>query len=178
MKKSKKLKILHKACGVCEQCEFDFKYNQNASFCYVLNFNEKFCYCAVEDDFILNGFEINRLRDTEFVAVLNNATNEINRQNGILDDLEAPNVDISSWRAVFGSLAKTDMFIRIENEYTGFFRIGKIKKVKKKSVVFKSFDGDGVWQPKLGIPFSEITTVRFGDRYTVYWQKYLTRRDK
>lgn len=178
MKKSKKLKALHKVCGVCEQCEFNFKYSQNASFYYVLDFNEKLCYCAVEDDFILNGFEINRLRDTDLVSVLDNATNEINRRNGILDGLEAPDVDISSWKAVFNSLAKADMFIRIENEYTDFFRIGKIKKVKKKSVVFKSFDGDGVWQPKIKIPFSEITTVRFGDRYSEHWKVYLTRRNK
>lgn len=173
MKKSKKLKILRKSCGTYDYCEFDFKYCANAVYYYVLDFSEKLCLCACEDDFILDGFEVCRLRDTESVELVKNATVEINRQNGLLDDIEDPNVDISSWKTVFSSLAKTGLYVIVRNDYRDFFRIGKIKKVKKSSVVFKSFDGDGVRQPKIKIPFSDITSVQFGNRYSTYWKKYL-----
>lgn len=177
MKKAKKLKILKKSCGTYDYCEFDFKYCKNACFYYVLDFNEKLCLCACEDDFILDGFEIVRLRDAERISLIDNATVEINKQNGLLDDLEAPKLDISSWRTVFKSLAKTEYYVCVRDEYWGFFRIGRIKKVKKSSVIFKSFDGDGVWQPKIKIPFSDITSVQFGDRYSTYWKRYLASVD-
>ena len=107
------------------------------------------------------------------MRLLDNATVEINRRNGILDELEPPRVDLTSWETVFRSLEKTDLYIVVQNEYRGFYRIGKIKKIKKSGVVFKSFDGDGVWQPKIKIPFSDITTVQFGNRYSMYWREYL-----
>lgn len=178
MKKSKKLKILRRSCGTYDYCEFDFAYCANTCYYYVLDFNERLCLCAGEDDFILNGFEINRLKDIERVELLDNATVDINKRNGLLDGLETPAVDITSWKTAFESLAKTDFFVIVENEYCGFFRIGKIKRVKKKSVVFKSFDGNGVWQPKIKIPFSDITTVRFCDRYSTYWKAYLDKERK
>lgn len=173
MKKSKKLKILRKSCGTYDYCEFDFKYCANAVYYYVLDFNERLCLCACEDDFILDGFEVCRLRDAKRVALINNATVEINRQNGLLDNIEEPNVDISSWKALFNSLEKIGLYVTVRNDYRGFFRIGKVKKVKKSGVIFKSFDGNGVWQPKIKIPFSDITSVQFGNRYSTYWKKYL-----
>lgn len=173
MKKSKKLKILRRSCGTYDYCEFDFAYCAYACYNYVLDFNERLCLCAREDDFILNGFEICRVKDIERVELLDNATVAINKRGGLLDGLETPTVDIASWRTVFETLAKEDFFVIVQNEYRRFFRIGKIKRVKKKSVIFKSFDGDGVWQPKIKIPFSDITTVQFGSRYAAYWKEYL-----
>lgn len=178
MKKSKKLKILRRSCGTYDYCEFDLAYCANACYYYVLDFNERLCLCACENDFILDGFEINRVKDMERVELLDNATVDINKRNGLLEGLETPAVDITSWKTAFESLAKTELFVIIENEYRGFFRIGKIKRVKKKSVIFKSFDGDGVWQPKIKIPFSDITTVRFGNRYSTYWKAYLDKERK
>lgn len=177
MKKSKKLKILRRSCGTYDCCEFDFAYCANARYNYVLDFNERLCLYACEDDFILDGFEICRVKDIERVEPLDNATVDINKRGGLLDGLETPAVDITSWRTVFEALAKEDFFVIVQNEYRGFFRIGRIKRVKKKSVIFKSFDGDGVWQPKIKIPFSDITSVQFGSRYAVYWKKYLDEKN-
>ena len=177
MKRSRIMKNLKKACGTYDYCRFDLKY-ESLLYNYVLDFNEKLCLCACEDDFIIDGYEIYRLRDMESVKLVNNATVEINRQNGILDGLELPKIDISSWRTVFESLEKTGFYITVRNEYRGFFRIGKIKRVKKSGVIFKSFDGDGVWQPKMKISFSDITLVQFGNRYSTFWGEYLARRKK
>lgn len=178
MKRSKKLKILRKSCGTYNYCEFDYTYCANACYGYVIDFNERLCLCACEDDFILNGFEISRLKDMRRVELLKNDTVKINRQRCLLDDLEAPKIDISGWKTVFKSLSETDLFVIVQNEYRGFFRIGKIKKVKKSSVIFKPFDGEGVWQPKIKIPFSDITTVQFGNRYSTVWREYLKRGRK
>ncbi len=97
----------------------------------------------------------------------------INRRLGLLDDIETPEIDPTSWRTVFKSLAKTDFYIIIQNQSTDRYHIGKIKEIRKKSVVFKDFDAFGVWQHKVKIPFSEIALVRFEDRYSVNWISYL-----
>ena len=178
MKASKKMKILKKSCGTYDYCGFDLKYNANTVYNYVLDFNERLCLCALEDDFIIDGYEVCRLRDIKRVKLIDNATVEINRQNGILDESDPPKLDISSWKNVFGSLEKTGLYVIVRNEYKGFFRIGKIKKVKKSGVVFKAFDIDGVWQPKIKIPFSDITSVQFGNRYSTFWREHLTRSKK
>ena len=178
MKASKKLKILKKSCGTYDYCKFYFKHSDYEFYHYVLDFNERLCLCALEDDFIIDGYTVCRLRDIKYIKIVDNATVEINRRNGILDELEPPRVDITSWKTVFGSLEKTDLYIVVQNEYSGFYRIGKIKRVKKSSVVFKAFDGDGVWQPKIKIPFSDITSVQFGNRYSTFWREHLTRSKK
>lgn len=173
MKKSKKIKILKSSCGTYDFCRILFKYTYNWTYYYILDHNEYLCFNAREDDFILNGFEINRLSDIKDIAIMSNATIDINKRRGLLNGLEIPEINISSWKTVFEFLAKTDFYVIVQNEYRGFFRIGKIKKVKKSSVIFKSFDGCGVWQHKIKIPFSDITTVQFGDRYSNVWKEYM-----
>lgn len=173
MKKSKKMKVLRKSCGTYDFCRCWFKYNDFYRYFYILDFSDKLFFGAVEDDFILDGFEINRLSDINRIEIKVDGCIKINRRLGLLDDIETPEIDPTSWRTVFKSLAKTDFYIIIQNQYTDSYHIGKIKEVRKKSVVFKDFDAFGVWQHKVKIPFSEIASVRFADRYSVNWKSYL-----
>ena len=54
------------------------------------------------------------------------------------------------------------------------FAIRHIEKVLKNKVLFKYFDADGIWQDELlEIPFSQITTVKFGSRYVETFSKYV-----
>lgn len=183
MKKTKKLKILRKTRGTYDFCRVFFKYIDFYRYYYILDYSEKLFLGAVEDDFILDGFEINRISDIDKIEVKDDGCIKINRRHALLDDLETPEIDLTSWRTVFESLAKTDFYVIIQDQYDGGYHIGKIKEVGKNSVVFKHFDAFGIWQHKEKIPFSEITSVRFADRYSTNWQEYLTshktpRKDK
>lgn len=167
------MKLLHKSCGTYDLCRCWFKYNVFYSYFYILDYSEKLFLGAVEDDFILDGFEINRQSDIDRLEIKDDACVKINKRLGLLDGIEVPKIDLTSWKTVFKSLAKTDFYIIIQNQYNDSFYIGKIKKVGKKSVTFKHFDAFGVWQHKEKIPLTEITSVRFADRYSTNWKKYL-----
>lgn len=173
MKKSKKMKVLRKTCGTYDFCRCWFKYNDFYRYFYILDYSEKLFFGAIEDDFILDGFEINRLSDIDKIEVKDDGCIKINRRLGLLDDVEAPKIDLTSWRTVFESLAGTDFYVIIQNQYNDGYHIGKLVKVGKKSVTFKHFDAFGVWQHKIRIPFSEIASVRFADRYSTNWKMYL-----
>lgn len=174
MKKSKKLKVLRKSCGTYDFCRCWFKYNDFYRYYYILDYSEKLFFGAIEDDFILDGFEINRLSDIDKIEIKDDGCIKINRRLGLLDDIEAPEIDLTSWQTVFESLARTDFYVIIQDQYGGGYHIGKIRKVGKSTVVFKHFDAFGVWQHKEKIPFSKITSVRFADRYSTNWKEYLT----
>lgn len=173
MKRTKIMKTLRKSCGTYDFCRCWFGYHDFYRYYYILDYSEKLFLGAVEDDFILDGFEINRLSDIDRLESKDDGCIKINRRLCLLDDIEAPEIDLTSWRTVFESLAKTDLYVIIQNRYIDSYHIGKIREVRKNSVVFKHFDAFGVWQHKVKIPFSEITSVRFADRYSTNWKMYL-----
>lgn len=45
-------------------------------------------------------------------------------------------------------------------------------KIKKASVIFSPLDADGIWQEDVELPFSEMTSVTFGDRYSETFGRY------
>ena len=95
---------------------------------------------------------------------------------GIVDKVINPDIDISSWRSIFESLSKLGVYIQIEDEINGQFAIGIIEKVLKDKLYFKPFDADGIWEEECWqIRYSQITSVRWGNRYAKYWQRYLER---
>lgn len=173
MKRSKKLKILRKTCGTYDFCRCWFEYSDFYKYFYILDYSDKLFLGAVEDDFILDGFEINRLCDIDSIEVKDDKCIKINKRLGLLDNIEKPDIDLTSWGTVFKSLVGADLFVIIQNQYNGGFYIGKIREVRRKSVVFKHFDAFGIWQHKVKIPFSEITSVRFADRYSTNWKSFL-----
>lgn len=173
MKKSKIMKVLQKSCGTYDFCRCWFRYDDFYRYYYILDYTEKLFFGAAEDDFILDGFEICRLSDIDRIEIKDDGCIEINRQLGLLDGVEKPEIDLTSWKTVFKSLAKTDFYVIIQERYADGYHIGKIKEVKSSSVVFKEFDALGVWQHKVKLPFSEISSVRFADRYSTGWKEYL-----
>lgn len=173
MKKPKKLKILKKACGTYDFCRVFFKQSDFYQYFYILDYSNALFFGAAEDDFLIDGFEINRISDIKKIELKDDECVKINRTLKLLDGIIKPSIDLTSWKTIFKSISRMDFWIIIENRNTNDFYIGKIKKVKKHSVVIKHFDAFGVWQKKIHIPYSEISSVRFGDRYSTNWKKYL-----
>lgn len=176
MKKSEKLARLQGSIGTYDLCRCYFSYDENYWYFYILGCSDKFMFGVEEDDFILDGLEIRKISDLKKLEIKDDVCSQINEKNGLLRDVEKPDINLFSWQTVFASLKLLGRFAVIKNEKfkTGeeFFYIGTIEKPKKSSVVITPFDADGNWLDKVEIPYSKITSVTFGDRYSKTWQKY------
>lgn len=177
MKKIKKINILNNAVSKHDFCCCKFDYSDTDFYFYIVGVSDKFVYGAEEDDFMLDGFQIRKISQLKKVKVVDNLCSEINVSNKLLDGLDAPQIDLKSWRKIFESLRLLNTVVIIENDYEdndgGFFFIGYIKEVTKSSVAFFPFDADGVFREIEYIPYSEITSVTFRNRYCTVWHEYL-----
>lgn len=176
MKKSDKLSCLHNATRTYDLCRCYFSYDENYWYFYILGHSDRLMFGVEEDDFILNGFQIRKISDLKKIEIKDDMCVKINEKNGLLREVKLPDVDLSSWQTAFASLKLPGRFVIVQGEKAesgdAFFYIGTIKKPKKASVVFAPFDADGKWLDDVEIPYSKITSVTFGDRYSNTWQKY------
>ena len=102
---------------------------------------------------------------------------EINVWNGVAEQVERPEIDLSSWVSIFTDLQKLPGFLIIEDEINGQFVIGKIEKVCRRQLLFRHFDADGVWtEAPYIIPYSSITHVAWNTRYANNWAVFLASR--
>jgi hypothetical protein len=159
-------------------CRMFFRYDVNYRYYFPLISNDKLFLGAEEDDFIIDGYSIRRYVDITKVQIKNDMCVKILQNEGVINNIQTPNIDISNWVTVFTSLQKINKNIIIEkeslNEDDWEFHIGRIDRVYKKFVYFYRFDADGVWQDEpFKIPYSEITSVSFGTRYVETFSKYL-----
>ena len=178
MTKAEIIDIITNSVKSQEMCRIFFKYYYNYSYHFPLKTSDKLFLSADEDDFILNGFSIRRFCDIRKVELKNDKCVEIIKKEGILDNLNVPDIDVTNWYTVFNSLSELDTNIIIEKESRDDdeweFAIGKIIKVLKTKVIFKDFDADGIWQEEnCEIPYSQITTVTFASRYVDVFSKYV-----
>lgn len=178
MKKSEKLTILSLAKGTYDLCRCYFYYHDYYWYYYILDYSDKFIFGIEEYDFQLNGFQIRKISELEKIELKNDLCTKINMDKKILENINAPIVNLSSWHDVFISLSGTAKFLIVQNEnnkHNGpYFYVGKIRKVKKSSVILSPFDADGKWFDDVELPFSEITSVTFGDRYSTVFGEYIS----
>lgn len=176
MKKVDKITCLQKAAGTYHLCGCIFDYNDDCCYYYILEYSDKLLLAIEEDDFILNGFMVRKLSDLQKLEIKDNVCAQINRKNRLLDNVLKPEINLDSWKSVLESLALSEQFLIIENEKNGddFFYIGRIKEIRKSDVLFSYFDADGIWCGDVEIPYSKITGITFGDRYSKTWQQYFS----
>jgi hypothetical protein len=159
-------------------CRTFMKYENNYRYYVPLGMNERFFLGAEEDDFLLDGFCIHLFRDVKKAEIKNDICLDIIKKEGLLDRLVTPEINLSSWQAIFLSLANIGRNIIVEGETaesnSAQFAIGRIERVTAKHLYLRHFDGDGVWQEEpYEIPYSEVTSVTFGSRYVEVFSKYL-----
>lgn len=155
-------------------CGVEFEYSDHPVYGFPAAVGEQLFLLAEEDDFILDGFTIRRLRDIYEFKSKKGMYQQISEAEG-LTRFEAPAVDISDWRSVFTSLRKLGKNVIVENEYEdGFFRIGRIEEVAEDHVLLRHYDADGIWQEQpVRIEYREVTSVTFGSRYVEIFSKYV-----
>ena len=181
MKKQDKIDLLKRGIENQEICRCFYTYAPSDYYTYIYPnaVNEKFILGQHEDDFILDGYRITKVSHLKKIQIKNDKCNEINGMLGIKKQIKMPDVDITNWEMIFRSLQKYEGFITIEDEINEKFAIGVIDKVLKKKLYFSFFDADGIWdEDGLEIPYSQITTVQWGDRYARGWEKYMELRKK
>lgn len=155
-------------------CGVEFEYSDNPVYGFPAAVGEQLFLLAEEDDFVLDGFTVRRLRDIYEFKSKKGMYQQISEAEG-LTRFEAPAVDISDWRSVFLSLQKLRKNVIVENEYgDGFFRIGRIEEVAEDHVLLRHYDADGIWQEEPArIEYREVTSVTFGSRYVEIFSKYV-----
>ncbi|HNX15840.1 MAG TPA: hypothetical protein PKO28_00475 [Bacilli bacterium] len=173
MKKEEKLSILDQSKNAKELCRCFFKYDCYYFYYYVLDVNNKFMLGQEEDDFLLDGYAVRKISDLTRAEIRNDLCNKMNQTIGVVAQIANPNIDITSWEIILKQLAKLNKFISIEDEYNEKYFIGVVFKVNKSDVLFRYFDADGVWSEKpVLIKYSNITCVKWDNRYISTWKKY------
>lgn len=178
MKKSEIKSIINHGIDQRNLCRIFFRYEMNYWYYFPLILSDKLFLGAEEDDFIIDGYSIRRYVDVRKVQIKEDKCLEILQKEGIIDSIQTPKVDISSWETAFSSLQKLNKNIIVEKESLNDdeceFVIGRIDRVYKKFAYVYHFDADGIWQMEpYKIPYTEITSVSFGTRYVETFSKYL-----
>ena len=152
-----------------------FKYSNNSYSLLPLQINNKYMLCANEYDFMHDGYTIRRLEDIDEIQI-DSKYQEIVKAEKIFEHIQTPNVKIDNWKDIFTSLYNFNENIIIETESlnNGTFYIGKIEKIMNNSLIFKTFDNNGVWDESSDtIKYIDITSVTFKSRYINVFSKYL-----
>lgn len=171
---------LKEAINPHQMVRFLFHYSEFDRYFFPLAVGEALFLCAEENDFLLDGFTVRRIRDVERIEPREGIYTEIMRSEGWLDNLKTPDVDISCWQSVFRSLQKMGRNIIIESESLDdepLFAIGEIQSVDGESVLLFPFDADGIWEDQpIQIFYEDITSVSFDTRYINVFSRYLPPR--
>ena len=178
MTKTEMKELVRALIDTQDMCRVYFKYDPNYYYFIPFKVSENLFLAAEEDDFIIDGFSIRRFRDVKKVEIKDDMCPKIIKAEGILDGLTPPEVEITDWHSAFVSLKRLGEIIIIERESIdpdeSLFAIGRIEKVNKTNLVFSHFDADGVWQDEVYvIPFTQITSVTIGSRYSRFFAKYV-----
>ncbi len=176
MRKYEIKELIKSSIPALKLCKVRYNYENDKyyHFLFPLKTSDKLFLGAVEEDFILDGYTIRRYRDVKKVEDKGGKYLEINRAEGVLEELFIPDVDVTSWKTVFESLQKIGKNIIVEDENNENFAAGKIEKVLSNKIIFKCFDADGIWEDcTWEIPFSGVTTVTFSSRYIDVFSKYV-----
>lgn len=178
MKKKKVLRRLRRCLHPPVMCRLDMTCLPYALYTFPLRVTDKFLLAAVEDDFLLDGWCIRRVKQVRHAEVYDNKFLDIERAEGLVDRIAMPPVNLSNWRQIFLSLRSMNRLIIIEHESLRDdecdFYMGRIEDIKKHSVLFRCVNTDATWDDEpIRIAFRDITSVSFGSRYIEVFSKYV-----
>ncbi len=178
MTKAEMRAIVNRSINERNLCRMFFRYDINCFYYFPLITNEKLLLGIEEDDFILDGYSIRCYVDLKKVQIRDDKCIDILRNEGLIDSIKIPDIDISNWETVFSSLQKLNKNIIVEKESledeNWEYVIGRIDSVFKKFAYVFHFDADGIWgESPVRIPYSEITSISFGTRYVDVFSKYV-----
>jgi hypothetical protein len=147
---------------------------------FILSLSKNFLLLQVGYDFMLDGYAI--IPKDQFDSIrcnkADNKSKKIYKEEGLLNTqygIQEP-LSLKDWQGLFVNLKELDYHVVIECEDKDDpeFFIGPIKRVNKDNVSIQYYDAMGKLEKKLTkIKFKDITIVKFGDRYSTTFRKYL-----
>ena len=144
----------------------------------VLDYSDTLMLAAMEYDFVLDGFRLIPISEIRSLKPRKPIQAEIERYYALYERLQTPELDLTDWRTALEDLSKRDPLLSVEwlgRDGLYHWRIGKIERVKKRSLILRAFDADAVWQEPQKIPFDAIRIASFGDRYAEGWRLWFER---
>ena len=155
-----------------------YTYNPHINYAFPLALSDKLFLAVCEDDFLLDGYTVRRLRDVTEATRNEGGYLRIHRAEGTLGRLYRPPVNITDWKTVLTALLSSGEILIVEQEDADpkrcEFLIGKLLRVGTQSAELRGFDADGIWDDETTVvSFSEITSITFGSRYITTFAKYL-----
>jgi hypothetical protein len=150
---------------------------------FLLGKSNNFIFMQATYDFMFDCYAIIRKDDYNSIrhSSYERTQRKIYKAEGLLTkeygfDRHLPLMD---WEDIFGALKKYDFHVIIENineDYLDFW-IGEIVNVTNKNVEIHNYDPDGILDEKpKAISFDSICTLKFGDRYSTIFRKYIKRK--
>ena len=174
MKKQEKIDLI--AAGIAKKqiVRVYYKYDDNYWYFYPNAVNERFMLGQEENDFQLNGYQVRKISDLIKTEIKDDLCQTINEWKGLVNEVHAQEVDISSWQTIFNSPALQGKCVIIQDENSGVFRIGYIRKACARNVSLFHFGANGEFEEEpYDFPYSKITSLSWDTRYATTWHEYL-----
>ena len=146
---------------------------------FIIGMSDELVLAKEIDDFVVRGFLIFPINH---ISKLRRNRNDIfyekicKTEKLIEPNIKNHNIDLSSWKTVFESIAKLGFNVIVRNEYSedDTFDIGPIIKITSKKIDINYFDAKGNLDNEITeIPWNKITLVEFDDIYINLMSKYL-----
>lgn len=178
MKRKKLEKRVRKAIKGRRLTNVYFRYDANYFRVIPLAMGDELLLTAEEDDFQLDGFAVRRLEDVDRLWLKDDLCTSILKREGVLDELDVPAIDLTSWRTVLKGLMALGENVMIYCDKKKCDRsvlfVGRIVKVGRERAHIRHFYATGEWaEEPFSIRCEDITQVRFANRYVTVFSKYV-----
>jgi hypothetical protein len=128
-----------------------------------------------EYDFQFDGYHAIRTKDITLCesSESNDYCQRLMRREGLWERVPrwVKALSIEGWPELLAGLV--GRVVSLEDEVKGTFHIGPVLEAKAKHVVIHYFDGCGRFQAVEKVSYGQLTSARFGNRYSTIHAKYL-----
>ncbi len=149
-------------------------------FGFILAKSTAFLLLQLESEFILDGYII--INKHGFESIRHNKYDKTQQKILMAEGITAQHygidkqIELESWESILNSLKQYDYHVIIQSAKKDYlkFSIGPIVEVKKNHVLIKNYDPCGKFDHKATkIKLNSIIDIKFGDRYSTTFRKYL-----
>ena len=170
--------VLEEACRQTLLCRMFLKADPNCYSCFPVKTSEDLFIYMEEQDFRLDGYVARRIKDIVEISSKVDLTDEILKSEGVMDQVESIDIDISSWEGLLSFLSsrKLNAIFESQDRDSGMpdYVIGRIEKKDDRYLYVRGFDTNGQWEEKpTRIAFSELCSISWNTRYVDIFSKYL-----
>jgi len=152
---------------------------------FILDMSKRFLLLQLDHDFMLDGYAIIKLDDFDSIrhSSYERTQRKIFNAEGILTTTYGFDkyLPLTSWTEISKALKSYDLHVIVKNinkDHLDFW-IGEIKTVTEKSMSIHNYNPDGQLDDKpKNIKLDTIRIIKFGDRYSTIFRKYLKHKTK